>query len=318
LIELLVVIAIIATLIALLLPAVQQAREAARRTQCKNNLKQLALALHNYADTHSVFPPGNIFLDGTGGRPLGNHLGWGSFILPFVDQAPLYNVLDGELRTRSPSTWNDFTPLFRQIPNVQGYWAESVIPLYLCPSDPGSGRSNATWNCSKVAANDTPVGKSNYIGVREARNDLTRLPAAQLNIPVTMPGILQIDGKSTRLGEVTDGLSNTLVLGERDGLNHPAGIWAGTEMATFSGANPRVDYAMHLGRCLNVQPFRNGPKTAIYLINGTHQEAWGSLHVGGAQFAFGDGRVQFLSQNINEYTFVALGSIQQGDIAGDY
>src|SRR5262245_52577555 len=261
LIELLVVIAIIATLIALLLPAVQQAREAARRTQCKNNLKQLSLALHNYADTHSVFPPGNIFIDGTGGRPFGNHLGWGSFSLPFLDQAPLWNQLDGDLRSRVPSVWNDFTPM-RGVPNVPNYWAETVLPVFLCPSDPGSGKAHSSWYVTKVNALDTPVGKPNYMGIREARHDLTPLPAAQLNTPVTLPGILQIDGKSTRLGEVTDGLSNTAMLGEKDtnpSTNpvHVGGVWGGTMMATWNPGGPRTDYAPHLARCLNVQPFRN-------------------------------------------------------------
>src|SRR4051812_6730319 len=88
LIELLVVIAIIAVLIALLLPAVQQAREAARRSQCKNNLKQIGLALHNYHDTANTLPPGWIG-DPTGSN-AGNRWGWGTMILPYLDQAPLY------------------------------------------------------------------------------------------------------------------------------------------------------------------------------------------------------------------------------------
>src|SRR5687767_15656460 len=102
LIELLVVIAIIAILIALLLPAVQQAREAARRTQCKNNLKQLGLALHNYLDVHGRFPIGQQFRgtwDGTNDSAGaagngGTGFAWGSYVLPFIDQAPLYNQFD--------------------------------------------------------------------------------------------------------------------------------------------------------------------------------------------------------------------------------
>src|SRR3546814_780854 len=93
LIELLVVIAIIAVLVALLLPAVQQAREAARRSQCKNNLKQIGLALHNYHDTHRVFPPGQMSWFGSDLFPLnaGARISWMQQILPFIDQAPLYN-----------------------------------------------------------------------------------------------------------------------------------------------------------------------------------------------------------------------------------
>src|SRR5689334_25410189 len=98
LIELLVVIAIIAVLIALLLPAVQQAREAARRTQCKNNLKQIGLALHNYHDTFRLFPPGYVDRNGnpnlTPDNDLGPGWGWAAFLLPYIDQSPLYSPIN--------------------------------------------------------------------------------------------------------------------------------------------------------------------------------------------------------------------------------
>lgn len=113
LIELLVVIAIIAVLIALLLPAVQQAREAARRSQCKNNLKQIGLALHNYNDTHGALPSGSIVLRNTAGTVYYGHgWTWHATILPYLDQGPLYNAIQGadgmgnELATRTPrSRW---------------------------------------------------------------------------------------------------------------------------------------------------------------------------------------------------------------------
>ena len=121
LIELLVVIAIIAILIALLLPAVQQAREAARRSQCKNNLKQLGLAMHTYHDVHLMFPlsemshftPNSVAYDGTG-------FGWSAFILPFIDQAPLYNQFN--FNVPIPGTTNQ--PL-----------VANVVPVAHCPSD---------------------------------------------------------------------------------------------------------------------------------------------------------------------------------------
>lgn len=121
LIELLVVIAIIAILIALLLPAVQQAREAARRSTCKNNLKQIGIALHNYHDTHSVLPPGVLMFDDGSGDPdpdLGNW-GWNTFLLPYIDQAPLYNQL---------------TPNGANFPtSAAGSLIQTVVPILVCP-----------------------------------------------------------------------------------------------------------------------------------------------------------------------------------------
>ncbi|VAX37136.1 hypothetical protein MNBD_PLANCTO02-236, partial [hydrothermal vent metagenome] len=151
LIELLVVIAIIAILIALLLPAVQQAREAARRSACKNNLKQIGLALHNYHETHSVFPPGFIGVPGAGDATF-THVGWGTFLLPFIDQAPLYkNISTRMFGASAPgggSTWvNDATTVAL---------AKTVLPAYICPSDPMGGINTS------IPGN---YGKSNYVAI---------------------------------------------------------------------------------------------------------------------------------------------------------
>jgi len=102
LIELLVVIAIIAVLIALLLPAVQQAREAARRSQCKNNLKQMGLALHNYHDTVSVFPPGAFYHGSNGAERYGTGFSFHVMLLPYLDQTPRYNAFDFNVTVHAP------------------------------------------------------------------------------------------------------------------------------------------------------------------------------------------------------------------------
>src|SRR5690606_14630414 len=131
------VIAIIAILIALLLPAVQQAREAARRTQCKNNMKQIGLAMHNYHDVYNTFPPGYItrtpcdsaaVWDGCNAGELGLY-SWGAFILPYIDQAPLFNLLNvGDVTLEQ----NLANPTTRQA-------LQQPMPGFQCPSDPGPG-----------------------------------------------------------------------------------------------------------------------------------------------------------------------------------
>ena len=193
LIELLVVIAIIAILIALLLPAVQQAREAARRSQCKNNLKQLGLALHNYHDTYGMFPMAVIGRPGAGwqcsvmsnGDAVPNNdyrsWGWGTFILPFVDQAPLYNQLqpDGCRMPNSDATYNG-EMLLRQ-----------SLPVFICPSDTGPALNAFFQNYSK----------SNYVINERISNVNT----------------------NKRIRDIEDGTSNTLMLAERRYKRDPAG-----------------------------------------------------------------------------------------------
>jgi prepilin-type N-terminal cleavage/methylation domain-containing protein len=148
LIELLVVIAIIAILIALLLPAVQQAREAARRTQCRNNMKQIGLALHNYHDRHQRFPIGVTEQNG--------QLSWHPYILPDIDQAPLYNKFD----------WSG-TNLYIVSPN--GAHCVQKISVYLCPSSNANRTPVETWPVPAFEPNNTaaprPVETAHYYGV---------------------------------------------------------------------------------------------------------------------------------------------------------
>jgi prepilin-type N-terminal cleavage/methylation domain-containing protein/prepilin-type processing-associated H-X9-DG protein len=304
LVELLVVIAIIGILVALLLPAVQAAREAARRMQCGNNLKQIGLGLHNYHDSFNSFPPGTVHV---------NKLGWGALMLPFLEQLNLLQHINQNIPwTPGAFEWNSATA---QIANVPVHWAETQLPAFLCPSDPGGGLAHVHWNGTKVTANDTRLGKSNYLGVMEARSDRNRDPLV-LNTPILMPGILRLNRAATvtvRFGEVTDGTSNTAAVGERESKFHFGGIWAGSYKNELYG---------NTGIMSNVDPFRNGARSPEYLINGqgaqNTKSAFSSLHPGGAQFVFGDGHMQFLSQNIDEYVYVALGSMAGGEPTGDY
>lgn len=203
LIELLVVIAIIAILIALLLPAVQQAREAARRTQCRNNLKQIGLAMHNYHDVYRVFPPGFVIAWGNNGSidltetsVDGNRRhgwGWGTYLLPYIDQAPLYNKLD----VGSSVSVNRLSGTELGLTVLQGY---------LCPSSAEGG--------------NTDFAQSNYVGMFGA-NGVVTISGDRIRADGTPPSTAPDNGgalgflSKNRIRDFTDGTSNTILVGER-------------------------------------------------------------------------------------------------------
>ena len=226
LIELLVVIAIIAILIALLLPAVQQAREAARRTQCRNNLKQIGLALHNYHDTHSVFPPYKTWdrgIDCPGGPDGWTNTGgyaWRVMILPFIDQAPAYSKIDF-VNHHSQASCPGSTNSWSQINNT-------VLAAYLCPSD------------ETPASNGSSTG-ANYAGV------VSSSAQAQLAFGTTSGSIqahqlrafFQMDNTgATRvtMTDIKDGTSNTVAVAE---------VYRGRVTAVRGGGS----YGLQNGRC---------------------------------------------------------------------
>ncbi len=219
LIELLVVIAIIAILIALLLPAVQQAREAARRTQCKNNLKQMGLAIHNYLDAFSVFPPGTTHQTGTG-IPMGpntnghfNNWSWTAFIAPYLDQGNVYNAVQ-------VGPFN-MTQALNDAPKR----AILLQPLatFRCPSDPGPEMNDLILFSTRPAGTTVPTAlpKSNYVA-----NNGTYSFRRSLGDPVLDTnynnGIFAAAGQNATGGggcrllrDITDGTSNTICVGER-------------------------------------------------------------------------------------------------------
>ncbi len=193
LIELLVVIAIIAVLIALLLPAVQQAREAARRTQCRNQLKQIALAMHNYHDSHTCFPPGQIRMQFAA---MPKFRGWGLFVqlLPYFDQAPLYNQ------------WNFSDPL----ENESAGRTAHILPVLLCPSD-------IVPQNPYLKSNGARYGLTSYGGSGGTKSH----PPAE----ISGDGMFASSGPATptfpivRIRDAQDGLSNTLLAGERSHID---------------------------------------------------------------------------------------------------
>jgi prepilin-type N-terminal cleavage/methylation domain-containing protein len=199
-VELLVVVAIVAILIALLLPAVQQAREAGRRSQCKNNMKQLGLAMHNYYDTFSLLPPGWIAKDW---KPAtGACWGWGTMILPYIDQAPLYNRVD-----------------FKRPPAV-GELTQEMLAVYRCPTD-------ISPNTNAVRGN---FGTSNYVG-----NYGSQALPGSVDAAKDANGLFYCNS-SVNFRSVEDGLSTTIMVGERS-LSSAAAIWVGVRSNQNGGDN---------------------------------------------------------------------------------
>ncbi|HLQ46430.1 MAG TPA: DUF1559 domain-containing protein, partial [Planctomycetaceae bacterium] len=198
LIELLVVIAIIAILISLLLPAVQQAREAARRSQCKNNLKQIGLALQNYHSSANRFPPG--YVAGATYPATSNGWGWSAMILPYLDQAPLYRKINFGLPVEHP---NNVTAI------------QTFVSAYLCPSDPvDNGPFNVTDATGAFVTTAAPFSYAATVG-----DD-----SSDVNDPTGNGAFFRNSG--IRIGDLSDGTSTTVLAGERTWAM-TNGLWAG-------------------------------------------------------------------------------------------
>lgn len=248
----------------LLLPAVQQARESARRTECQNRLRQLSLALHNYHDAHRILPSGSIKLGPA--FPTLSGWGWGAMILPFVDQTPLYNQADFNLGTAVLANRNLIS-----VPVVVWRCQSDVAPRQMTVPIPG-------YLPVKIAT-------GNYIGCESMLSALS----------------------STKFSDVTDGLSQTLFLGERVSIDGGgAGLqftssWCGviSERTTF--VNASAPHAL---------PIFSKP------INKSigSPDFFSSRHVGGAYFTFGDSSVRFLSENMDTGVYHALGTANGGEI----
>jgi prepilin-type N-terminal cleavage/methylation domain-containing protein/prepilin-type processing-associated H-X9-DG protein len=282
LIELLVVIAIIAVLISMLLPAVQQAREAARRSQCKNNLKQIGLALHNYHDSFSVFPPGYIagstFIDGETDTSPG--WSWVSMILPQLDQGPLYSSI------------NFSFPI--QAPGNAGVIATS-LPMFLCPSDQFQGSTFAVGDgLGGTVATVSPASYAGSVGSDAA--DV----ALGLNNNGLGDGVF-FRNSSVRMAGILDGASQTILVLER-AWGNAEGTWVGAIPGGViqrgpSNPCPGSSRTTNLAPCLSLA---HG-----HLLNTTTDTDGGlddpsSFHIGGAHALFGDGSVRFLKNTASD------------------
>lgn len=314
LVELLVVIAIIGILIALLLPAVQAAREAARRSQCNNNLKQLALALHNYHAARNVFPP-ESFIAGTGCQPTATWKGapWTVVILPYLEGDTLYKQFN-------------ISGVFFALGNFP---SESAVdsrnrtaqamrnPRYQCPSDPNARADEPNtnyWACQGGGAEADAICKTGTSSNRRL---------------VFENGVIYRNSR-VRLGDILDGTSNTFLLGEgrwwfSTEANDTDGAfttWASSFRAAGGSSHPNTAAAA-------VDPINNpvvdfnplqtyGPQGGASLLMGTWTRAFGSYHPGGCNFAMADGSVHFVSETISQTIYRQLGVRDDGLPAGGY
>ncbi len=306
LIELLVVIAIIATLVAILLPAVQQAREAARRSTCKNNLKQIGLALHNYHDTYNVFPAAWVWDDN--GNDAGAAYGWAVFLLPQLEQGPLYDAL-------APNSPRNLDELYIASPApADQALLETIIPVFRCPSDITPPLNNLGRFGNPRRFNPST---SNYVA-QVGGSD----PRVLGGTPKPTEGMFYAN---SFLGfrDMTDGSSNTIMIGERDGGPtgpNPAGTIESFKAAYWAGVGrQQLNNFDAIATCL--ARTWAGINIDYQVLNQTSNvgKGFSSLHQGGAQVLLGDGAVRFLSENIDmNGVFLPLCYREDGAVVGEF
>ncbi len=328
LIELLVVIAIIGILIALLLPAVQQIRAAAASLQCKNNLKQIGLALHSYHDSNNQFPSGYVDFNtnptSTPDNDLGPGWGWAAFLLPYVEQGTVYNQIN-----------------FSQGVGIGSNVAVCQLSLkvFQCPSDPNQQAfpvydSNFTNPIATVA-------HSNYVGCNGWEECFSNAGGAGTGTgDAGADGLSGGGGRSgnglfyrnshNRFADVTDGLSSTIFVGERSG-NHSPSTWTGAvtggRCPAWMANQPPTPYTLPPSPAYDNADFDE----ALVLSHGnaTHvpsadfpifdPDTFYSMHTGNAaNFLFGDGSVHYLTSGIDPYTYQHLCTIAGGEVLGDW
>ena len=312
LVELLVVIAIIGILIGMLLPAVQQVREAARRITCGNTMRQMSLAMLNYESSHQVFPPGvkaREFSNDSQARTAmtSRGFGWGAIILPFMEQNALHDQLSNVSNNFATPQWEASGTNFALI----------ALPTYTCPSDPLLDEGGARP--------DSEGFKSNYVGVMGPKwteqdlldvtdfNWFELVKTGPINTDferatAEFPGILFFNSE-IGFGQIPDGTTNTFIVGERDGqqlengFERAASVWCG------------VNQAHWLNGVLG--PTTADPRFTLNSAAGDFWTQWvpfSSSHPGGANFGRADGSVTFVPDTVNGTTFESMGTRNGGEV----
>lgn len=307
LVELLVVITIIGILVALLLPAVQAAREAARRMQCGNNFKQVGVAIHAYHSAVSVFPPGTLtwfYLPATGCAPPPPNgpayyigWGWGAFILPQMEKQTLYDQFDFHGDTDNYSSPGNPNNLIV---------AATRLHEYICPSDPQGGEL-LQYTFSSYPGHPSnakeDVAMSNMAGVSDSKNSYCN-PSGCMKQLSEADGVMA-NAQSCNISQIFDGTSNTLIVGE------------------FLGAGPDS----HVGLPwldFDIFSTANGINGSGHVSGGSVGYSWpnagfASCHPGGCHFLLADGSVHFLSENIDAALLASLTTRAGGEpIGGEF
>jgi prepilin-type N-terminal cleavage/methylation domain-containing protein len=309
LIELLVVIAIIAILIGLLLPAVQKVREAAARIKCFNNLKQIGIALHSYHDVTGHFPSGHIELQVGGAYQY--FQGWSTAILPYVEQDNLYKqYVDNPVANQAGANQAFCrTPLSIFVCPMDTRLGMVLAPETIAPDGGGNNGSiqyaaasyKAMSGIGDVGSTDTYAGFWNEVQVAMASH-----PAGK--------GLFHGDGSSglspERIATITDGTSNTLMVGERHTKTHftRGPFWADTFNLYSAGAAWPFSDAM----------IPDYDKCAAKINSNYCKYGWGSFHTGGISFLFADAHTRSLNSSIDLKLFMALSTIAGGEVVGDF
>jgi prepilin-type N-terminal cleavage/methylation domain-containing protein/prepilin-type processing-associated H-X9-DG protein len=293
LLEVLVVIAILSVLAALLLPAIQAAREAARRTQCRNNLRQMGLALHTYHESMSVFPMG--YVSPTQSAPLNTSPGWGwaALILPHLDQRPLYDSVNFSLPIELSENQTART---------------TAVGVYACPSDTAVGTYAALSEWGGVVAD---VHTNSYAACFGSGQEIDEFPDSGNGI--------FIRNRSTRIADIRDGTSQTVAIGER-GACLVMTPWAGAPINAISqfSSDTRVwtyDTTGHGGELVLARAYWISPNA-----QGTGTADFYSAHADGIHFLFADGSVRLVKSTVNLSVYRALCTRDGGELidSGSY
>ena len=301
LVELLVVIAIVGILIALLLPAVQAAREAARRSQCSNNLKQIGIALHNYHDTFKKFPYG-----------WGNRgTGWSLHILPFAELGAIYDTI--HFQESGPGNWDSGSE--NQVA------CETVLSIFRCPSLAIEHHMNYNGIALRV-----PASYRGNAGSEASSDDTSTIviPGSKALENIHQDGIFYACSRVS-FRDITDGTSNTILVGES--RTDPDFVKDGQGMDFWYIGSPQADpcrcdggtggteFSEFVGTTLPpLNAFVKHPS-----LHGRLMElSFGSYHAGGAQFVMGDGNVRFIADTIDSDTYLGLGSRNGGEVVSGF